>query len=357
MSDRELTAVEERLIEELGFDRKVFLGESLDTEHFQPLHSLFVAERTTVSLNHAILPQIHGLELSNNRRFGNHMIALSRLLVLAQHLGMRRVFIPAHPLFRPDFVIQGVVFSQSDPAPNHNTLRGLFYWVTIKWLLQDSPKPIELFPLFRGAMLPLCGYGALDTLKVKTSLWWRSLIKRLRNEITIHIRSGDIFSEVKPNPGYWQPPLDFYTTVITEEKPKKVTLVFEDTANPVIPALIEWLSTMGIPYRLEDGMIESAIRELATAHHLVGGRGTFLAPILAMSRSVRRTTVFSDKRHLNLPRVKDVPHESRPLIRHSIVPAGDYETLVSPWANSPEQRDAMLNYALSKEQQSALRAE
>lgn len=356
MADRELTAGEERFIEELELDRELFLGARLDTHQVQRRDPYFIVERATLSPDQPVLAQIHGLEMSNNLRFGNHMIAISHLLVLVQKLGIRRVFLLEHPLFRRSFAIHVVLFTQSHPAPHHTTLRGLFFYqATFRELFKDNPKPIEIFHLFRVALLPLSGDGALNGVKVKMSLWLRSFMKRLRRELTIHIRSGDIFLSETPHPAYWQPPLDFYTTIITKESPRKVTLVFEDTANPVIPALVEWLRSIGIRYHLEDGPIEAAILELATARHVVGGKGSFLTPILAISRSVKLITAFSDQSYLHLPRIRDLCAVKKETMRVNVVPAGEYETLVSPWTNSPEQRDNMLRYVLSPTQQAALR--
>lgn len=224
-------------------------------------------------------------------------------------------------------------------------------------MLQDTPKPSEIFHLFRAALLPLSGQGALGAVKVKANLWWRSLTKRLHRDITIHIRSGDIFSKDNPHPEYWQPPLDYYTTVTTEERPGQVTLVFEDTANPVIPALIEWLRNTGIRYKLEDGPIEAAIAELATSHHVVGGlqRGSFLRPILAMSRSARKITSFGEPNNEHKPRVEHMNPAKSGRRRVRVVAAEGYQALVSPWTNSPEQRNNMLCYKLTPAQQAALR--
>lgn len=117
MEERELTTGEERLIEELELDRDLFLGKRLATHQVQLRGAYFIVERATLSTHQPVLTQIHGLELSKNLRFGNHMIALSHLLVLAQQLRIRRVFLPEHPLFRRSFVVQGVLFSQSEPPP------------------------------------------------------------------------------------------------------------------------------------------------------------------------------------------------------------------------------------------------
>ena len=359
MAGRELTPNEERFIKELGLDRDAFLGVRFTRgEHgISRSDPYFLVERTSLALDQPVAPQIHGLELSRNFRFGNHMVALSQILFIAQKLNIPQVFLPEHPLFRTDFVVEGVRFTQSLPADHQSTLRGRFFLRhTFEPLLDGVFRPAEFFHRFRGAILPLSGDGALDALRVNSKLCWRSIVKRFSNELTVHIRSGDIFEKENPHPGYWQPPLDYYTEAIDQENPRTVTLVFENTANPVIPPLLEWLNLRDIQYRLADGPIEEAIRELFTARKVVAGRGSFLAPVMALSGSLRKLTAFSDNRYFDLPQMKDMHAGRKEKIRLTVVPAGDYRPLVSPWRNSLDQRDLMLRYKLSSDQKAALRA-
>lgn len=358
MDERKLAPIEERFIQELELDRDAFLGLVRDGTTVRRRSAYFVVARVPVDLDQPVVTQINGLELSRNLRFGNHMVVLSNMLVLAQRLGMTRVFLPANSLFRTSFIVQGVRFTQSLPARHHNTLRGQFYNTrTFNGLLEDSFNRAKVFPRFRVAILPLSGKGALDAARVRSNLWLRSIVKRLSRELTIHIRSGDIFLMDNPHVGYWQPPLSYYAAVIEREGPRTVTLVFKNAANPVIIALAEWLRTRRIRTRLVQGPIETAICELATAQHVVGGNGSFLPPILAMSRSLAKITTFADKKYLFVPQLKDVVAAREAKTGLTTIPAGDYEELVSPWRNSPEQRDLMLRYELSSDQKAALQAE
>ena len=46
-----------------------------------------------------------------------------------------------------------------------------------------------------------------------------------KNELVIHIRSGDIFDSKLIHPKYGQPPLSFYILAINHFKPKSIILI------------------------------------------------------------------------------------------------------------------------------------
>ena len=54
-----------------------------------------------------------------------------------------------------------------------------------------------------------------------------------RDDLIIHIRSGDIFKDKNPHNGYTQPPYEYYRTIIMSKKWNNITIVSEDELNPV----------------------------------------------------------------------------------------------------------------------------
>ena len=63
--------------------------------------------------------------------------------------------------------------------------------------------------------------------KLRTQFTIIDYPKHNNNDIVIHIRSGDIFSN-KPDSFYLPPPLSFYVNILKNKKFDKIILVSED---------------------------------------------------------------------------------------------------------------------------------
>ena len=94
-------------------------------------------------------------------------------------------------------------------------------------------------------------------------------------DIGIHIRSGDIFQNIgNTHSKYLQPPLYFYEKIISENKSKKIVIVYENNHNPVVNKLIEI-------YKQYDNIIFKSssiindIYKLSNCKQLVISNGTF----------------------------------------------------------------------------------
>ena len=60
------------------------------------------------------------------------------------------------------------------------------------------------------------------------------------DDLYIYIRGGDIFRHLnKSAPYYTQPPLCFYKRVLNKFTFREISIISEDTSNPVIPILIK----------------------------------------------------------------------------------------------------------------------
>lgn len=156
--------------------------------------------------------------------------------------------------------------------------------------------------------------------------------------LTIHLRSGDIFSGDNPHPGYAQPPLSFYLAVVDECKPRRVKLIFEDFGNPVISALLHELKSRKIIVSVIDGPIEEALLEIYRSTNFVAARGSFSSPMLAMSPHVRRIYSWGAFPHRRLG--ENWKREVSVIEAHG----SGYSELVTPWRNSQVQRTAMLEW-------------
>lgn len=154
--------------------------------------------------------------------------------------------------------------------------------------------------------------------------------------LTIHLRSGDVFSHPYPS-DHGQPPFSFYSKVIDSHEWSKVVIVAEDRANPNMELIESNLSRNELSYRLEIGTIEDAFSAIGSASNLVMSAGSFNAAVLAISgRLPDRVFVFG---------TEALPLQLRGVVR-IIDEKGTYvnSILNDNWAGTEEQLELMRNY-------------
>ena len=156
--------------------------------------------------------------------------------------------------------------------------------------------------------------------------------------LTIHVRSGDIFSR-NPHPGYGQPPLAFYTAVIQKIKPPQVLIVSEDHLNPVADALVSWCTEQGVVVKHHCLGLVDTMEQLFSAETIACGRGTFVPAIASLSPVAQNIYVFEPGNlqllcdaTISVYAVRDTHGEYREKI------------LSQNWHNSEDQRALMLSY-------------
>ncbi len=153
----------------------------------------------------------------------------------------------------------------------------------------------------------------------------------------IHIRSGDIFSKPKPHKLYVQPPLSYYDHIITQQKPTHIILVSEDRLNPCINALLTKYAGM-ITHVCKPGDPKNDIAVLCRAKSIVFGMGTFSFPIMCLSGNLAK--VWFPKYDNDVQGPIGLHHlETTHISLPGYMKPGE-------WANTPEQRKLMLEYAL-----------
>jgi len=176
------------------------------------------------------------------------------------------------------------------------------------------------------------------------------------DELTIHIRAGDIFSSDHPvTYGYRQPPLSFYQLVIgrmrSSGRINKVRLVFEDRGNPCIDALELWLEQEDIPYRESCGSLHEDMSALIDAPHLVFGHGTFGYAACRLSKRIETVHYFEPElggSYAALPTIGEVYSISDN--SGTYIKAFQYGQPFGSddgWRNTPEMRQRMLEFSMT----------
>lgn len=161
------------------------------------------------------------------------------------------------------------------------------------------------------------------------------------DQLVIHIRSGDVF-KVRPHPNYAQPPLSFYTRVIEELRAageiNSVCLVFENTKNPCIAALCDYLDRTGMPYCTQSATFAEDGAVIFGARRVAFGVGTFALGMAATSTRLREVYAFRQKDLDVFPAHEQV----------WLVEAGDDYIPRGGWTGSPEQLAIMISYPAEK---------
>lgn len=115
------------------------------------------------------------------------------------------------------------------------------------------------------------------------------------NDLHIYIRSGDIFTKAKRKfPGYFQPPLCFYKTIIKNFKFENVYIISENKNNPVINKLLTRFPK--IKYKLNSLKYDMSI--LINAYNIVGGYSTFLKTLIILNDNLKKFWYFNFKTNI-----------------------------------------------------------
>lgn len=146
------------------------------------------------------------------------------------------------------------------------------------------------------------------------------------NTLFIHIRSGDLFRGGGSHGAYAQPPLDYYTRILSLEKEKTVVVLYEDTGNPVVQAL-----QVAFPHiQLYSLPLYETIYVFVHAKYVVSGVGSFIPMILSMNGVYTK---------LYLPDLNNTGLTNTDKCTYIRVP-----NYITVWQNTAEQRNLMLSY-------------
>jgi hypothetical protein len=274
--------------------------------------------------------QIKALVVPKRKRFGNALLQLADAYNIARALGVYKIYHRGYTFLHDVAKVGDIMFIKGVPKTNENYLIGDFY--------QNNT-------LLDACTNNLDRWQVVHAMAEHMTLSSQSLADEPLNEraLYIHLRSGDIFKKTPPHSDYGQPPLAFYTKIIRSQPWVKVHLVFEDQFNPVIPALQRFLSASDIPYETHSGDIHHDIEVLLRAKNLVIARGTFVYPILCISKNIEQVFYFEVDEH-SLWGL-----QNSPIHFHQCTDLGEtYRTsILRKWKNNAEQNAMMLDYSES----------
>ncbi|APZ55190.1 discoidin domain-containing protein [Salipiger abyssi] len=279
---------------------------------------------------------IAGLKIRRYGRFGNNLIQIVNAIYLARHLGVRDIVAPEIGLggALTDVEKDGIrLISDSSPAADGLYLEGDFFRLEVFGQeLKAGLTNVRQYEIAQKYIVPYL--GLLDTPDEE---------RRSRSsELVFHIRSGDIFSP-NPHPGYVQPPLSYYTTILDDLRARglidRVCIVSEDRLNPCIGALEAHVAAQGLPLRMQSGTLAEDVGYLLGATHVVFGFGTFGYGICLLAENFASVHVFGMAKYGGLSNIGALKVLS--------TPPGEYID-AGQWNGKPEQLRKMLEFPAEK---------
>ena len=263
--------------------------------------------------------------LKESLKFGNSMILLNNLIAYCEVLNIRNIYLN----IEQDWPIVDDIFSDriniyfvspyqiecEDKAvlcPDYKP----FYYLTVV-------KPEIRVNLFKD--------------EVKRNL---PVINTDRNDLYIHIRSGDIFKR-RPNTVYAQPPLCFYQKILNNFFFKNIYIVSENRKNPIINILTkEFPEIIFI-----DNYIETDAAILSNAYNIVGSMSSFLTTLVMINDNLINYWDFDNYRlsEKYLHFHHDIYKLQVNYTLYEMKPSEDYRKEMFVWRNSKRQIDLMIN--------------
>ncbi|MGH1573391.1 coagulation factor 5 8 type domain-containing protein [Methylobacterium sp. P31] len=280
-----------------------------------------------------------GLALLENGAFGNCLVQYAIAISVARALGLSLVKIPKIDRSQVIFLKErltcaGITFIPADePLPDDGYfLSGMFFDTPFQHLV-NARDPLPMREIVHTYIRRVFnGLPAVFPAKPE-------------DELIIHIRSGDIFSTwIDPN--YPQPPLAFYRMVIerlrAEGRIRSVKMVFENRANPVIPALEAYVARIGLALTTQSGTLADDVAAIANGRYLVFGFGSFGPGVCHVSERVEQVFYFSCNWPQGFQTVETVGKSVE------VRDIGGGYMKIGEWANSEAQRRLMLEYPAEK---------
>ncbi|SEI15128.1 hypothetical protein SAMN02799636_06031 [Methylobacterium sp. 275MFSha3.1] len=276
-----------------------------------------------------------GIALLENGAFGNCLVQYYVAISAARALGLKLIKIPkidrSQAIFLKErLTCHGITFIPADePLPDDGYfLSGMFFDVPFQQMV-NARSPLSMREVVHTYIRRV--FNGLPEV----------FPDKLEDQLIIHIRSGDIFSTwIDPN--YPQPPLAFYRMVIerlrAEGRIGSIKMVFENRANPVIPALEAYVESIGLPLTTQSGTLVDDVAAIANGRYLVFGFGSFGPGVCHLSERVDQVFYFS----CNWPQgFQSIETVGRAIEVRDV--GGGYMK-IGEWTNSEAQRRLMIEY-------------
>ena len=160
-------------------------------------------------------------------------------------------------------------------------------------------------------------------------------VKISKNDLFIHIRSGNVFKSYIHS-YYSQPPFCFYENILKKFNYTKIFLIAQNAYNPVVNKLIKKFPSI----LYTESSIKKDISLLINAYRIVCSISSFLAAILQLNNNIEYLWDFNIYRNEEKLRhfhydFNDLPHNNFSIFR--MEPSNIYRMKMYEWKNSKSQ--------------------
>ena len=251
-------------------------------------------------------------------RLGNNIIQLSNIIDIAIANKHNITFQVKHPLFNLN-----IIENYFNKYNNKKILRdknNFFYKNKLSFSSKIFEKNIEE----RNKLLK-------DAFLIKD-------IKKLnKNDLVIHLRSGDIFSNF-PHSVYLPPPLSFFTKYINKYNYRKIIIVCEDNYNPVVNKLLKLYKNSVY----NKNSLKDDIQILLGASNIIFSIGSFVPSLMLISNNIKNINGvgYYDKLQDTIPKNNKSFYNEK----FNSSELQNYYKIMYPWKNTKKQRDYILTY-------------
>jgi hypothetical protein len=216
------------------------------------------------SNSHIKVNSIESLFIDSRYRFGNQLALLNKILFYCEILKCKKILLRKNnnifiknKIKDNKYNLTIEVLKSSKKINLKNTLS--FYFPNAYYNFLEI-RPENKFYIFKKEILRNIPF-----------------IKTKKNELYIHIRSGDIF--FKPHRSYSQPPFCFYKAIINKNNFNKIYIISQDNLNPNINKLIEEFPNI----IFKNNTVELDLAYLAYSYNIVGSISYFLNEIIKLN--------------------------------------------------------------------------
>jgi len=161
-----------------------------------------------------------------------------------------------------------------------------------------------------------------------------------RDELYIHVRSGDIFTNYIHS-NYAQPPFCFYSNILKKFRFRKVLIISKDSFNPIIPKLLKKFPQL----KQAKNSLKDDVSILINAYNIVCSISSFLIAILQLNSrfefvwdyNIYKITEKMLHFHFDFNKF---PHNNFTIFR--MEPSLIYQKKMYKWKNTKSQLKLML---------------
>lgn len=272
---------------------------------------------------------IDKLFYKSNLRFGNRLVALNKLIFYCEIIGCKLIILDKNEFWfikNKTYIPEIKISIETGDFNKSNN----FYFTSSNLLFSYSIyKPEIRINLIRKEIIS-------NLPKIKYS----------KNNLYIHVRSGDIFNNIK-NRFYSQPPLCFYQNILNNYNFSKIYLISENKDNPIIEKLINQFPN--IIYNKNNIKIDISL--LINAYKIVASISSFLNLIIQLNYNLEflwdyniyKTSEKIILYHYDLYRY---PHNKFTIFR--MEPSPKYRSIMFFWKNNYIQRRLMIREKCEK---------